>query len=133
MNTLALFAEVPPELSQYIPNLEQAYIILVVVVPVMIGFLLLIAFMMLVGIIGAADRLNEIRRLLEDIFSEKLDALDEADRQRAESERLARLAAIEERRKSIKPMTRSHKIVIGALAISIPILLIVLIVVSTAF
>ncbi len=133
MNPLTFLAEVPSELSQYIPNLEQAYIILVVVVPVMIGFLLLIAFMMLISIVGVSDRLNEIRRLLEDIFSDKLNALDKVDRQREESERLARLAAIEERRKSVKPMTKNHKIIIGILAISIPILLIILIAVSVAF
>jgi amino acid transporter len=133
MNPLTFLAEVPSELSQYIPNLEQAYIILVVVVPVMIGFLLLIAFMMLISIVGVSDRLNEIRSLLEDIFSDKLNALDEVDRQREESERLARLAAIEERRKSVKPMTKNHKIIIGILAISIPILLIILIAVSVAF
>ena len=133
MNPLTFLAEVSSELSKYIPNLEQAYIILVVVVPVMIGFLLLIAFMMLISIVGVSDRLNEIRRLLEDIFSDKLNALDEADRQREESERLARLAAIEERRKSVKPMTKNHKIIIGILAISIPILLIILIAVSVAF
>jgi len=133
MNPLTFLAEVPSELSQYIPNLEQAYIILVVVVPVMIGFLLLIAFMMLISIVGVSDRLNEIRRLLEDIFSDKLNTLDEVDRQREESERLARLAAIEERRKSVKPMTKNHKIIIGILAISIPILLIILIAVSVAF
>lgn len=52
MNPLTFLAEVPSELSQYIPNLEQAYIILVVVVPVMIGFLLLIAFMMLISFVG---------------------------------------------------------------------------------
>lgn len=80
-----------------------------------------------------SDRLNEIRHLLEDIFSDKLNALDEADRQREESERLARLAAIEERRKSVKPMTKNHKIIIGILAISIPILLVILVAVSVAF
>lgn len=133
MNRLTFLSQASQDIQQYVPDLQQAYIILVVVVPVMIGLLLLIAFMMLIGVVGLTDRINEVRRLLEDIFSEKLNAIDEADRLREESEITARLAAREERRKSVKPMTKNHRIIIGILAALIPILLVVLIIVSVIF
>lgn len=133
MNTLTFFAQAPGELSEYIPNLEQAYIILVIAIPVMIAFLLLIAFMLLVSTMGVSTRLDAILRMLSDVFSEKLNELESAKSEQEKQAQLAREAAVAELRKAVKPMSRGHRIAVAILAISIPVLLLVLLLVTITF
>lgn len=130
MSRLALFSAASSGLSEYIPNLEQAYIILVVVVPIMIAQLLLIVFMMLVSIWGVSQRIKEVRDLLEFIFSDKLKTLDDDSVLSEEMQIKTERSASDELDKVKKPAPKARKVLFGVLAALIPILLAILILVS---
>lgn len=130
MNILMSFAYSASSKNELYSDLATSYGFLALAIPIMIAFMLIMMFMMIVGILGVSDRLNEIRHLLENVFEEKLEAVDERNRILKESEKAAKLAAREERQKSIKPPSRSHRITMNILLASIPVLLIILIVLS---
>ena len=111
-------------------NAAEGYVWLTIAIPVMIALLVIMMFKMMVGIFSVSDHLGSIRRMLSDVFAERLDALDEADRIIIESEREARAVAREARIKVIKPMTKNQRILLTALIVSIPVLLIILIILN---
>lgn len=131
MNMLYTYAE----LSTNTPNMSSEfgamYLFLTLAMPVVIALLLITTIMMAFSIIGVSDRLDAIRRILEDVFDEKLQAVDREDRALAESEKAARLAAREERLKSIVPTTKKHKTFIIVLSSVVAIYVLALLAVNT--
>ena len=74
-------------------NAAEGYVWLTVAIPVMIALLVIMMFKMRVGIFSVSDHLGSIRRMLSEVFVERLDALDQADRIIIETEREARAVA----------------------------------------
>ena len=133
MNILMLVSQITSQDTDLAMQLGQSYIFLTVAIPIMIAILCITTFLMMFGIWGLSDRLDVIRRLLEDVFEEKLNAIDKADQERASSEKAAREATRLERLKSMKPPTKKHRIVMGILAGSIPVLLIILLTLTNLY
>lgn len=131
MNILTFVSQISSQDTDLAMQLGQSYVFLTIAIPIMIAILCITTFLMMFGIWGLSDRLDVIRRLLEDVFEEKLNAIDQADRERAASEKAARETARIERLKSLKPPTKTHRIVVSVLAGSIPVLLIVLLVLTS--
>lgn len=69
------------------------YGVLTVLVPLMIAILVILVIVMIIGIYSLLDRVKEVRFLLEDVFEDKLNALDDEERafrasKKAEIERI---------------------------------------------
>ena len=128
MNKIEFFAKSLDQAEAALA-LGGAYTILVIATPIMIALLLLIVFLMTIGVYGVQDRLVEIRKLLEDIFSEKLDALDREEDKLQQEEKVARALARANKLSSLRPATKNRRMVLWILVGSIPVLLIALIVI----
>lgn len=130
MNTLISFGYSASSESELYLDMAASYGFLTLAIPIMIALMLIMTFIIMIGTLNAADESKRVRRLLQDIFEEKLDEMDKADELRMESEKAAWLAAREERQRLRKPATRKRRIIMGTLAACIPILLIILAIVA---
>ena len=127
MHILNTFADMTWQEAETVQLAGEAYAWLVIAIPVMLAFMLIILFMINLAIFGMSGRLIEIKRLLEDVFEDKLDALDESDKSHKQEVRAAKMSAREERKMLREPMSKSRKITLGILVGSIPVLLVILV------
>lgn len=103
-----LFAQLGSGELEAATAVAGGYALLTIAVPIMIALILLLLFILTIGMIGTQERISEIGRILEDVFSDKLRAVD-AENDKAEMERRAAKArawaeAAGERKSRIKAL-----------------------------
>lgn len=92
INTFIHFAQSYTQ-QEVVTGAVAGYGVLTILVPLMIAILVILVIVMIIGIYSLLDRVKEVRFLLEDVFEDKLNALDEEERvfrasKKAETERV---------------------------------------------
>lgn len=113
MNATHLIAQATPAAEGIALWLGGTYIILAIAVPVMIALLLLVAFIMMIGVYGVQDRLNEIKAQLNMLLDKATTPVANLTEAASSNESTAEADGEETRQKITKRRITSLMILFG--------------------